>query len=149
MERKPSSFTSLKFVTTLSSLLNHFAPKTELCASSDWLISAFFSIPTSIIITAHTVHYSSEVLDWIASTCSNKLCLLQNSASLDWVKVCFFGILFIVFITESNLTSVFYYMWGSTIRILTQTLTCNTKVSCCGLSPLSANTLFMSQNKGW
>lgn len=63
---------------TLSSLLNHFAPKTELCASFQ-LTDHKHSFNSSFHlfdITAHTVHYFSEVLD----------CKLPHGCSTNCVK---------------------------------------------------------------
>lgn len=79
-ERKLSPLASLKFAqrVTLSSLLNYFAPRTELCTSfhlddhKHSLNSNFHLFD----ITAHMVHYFPEVLD----------CELLHGCSTNCVK---------------------------------------------------------------
>lgn len=82
-----SSFTSLNLLKgTLLPLLNHFAPKTELCASfrlTDHKHS-FNSNFHLFDITAHTVHYSSEVLD--------QNCLMAAQQTVSSTKPCVTGL---------------------------------------------------------
>lgn len=86
--KKTSTFSIFKFAqrVTFSSLLNHFAPKTELVHLSNWLIISILSIPTSIyLISQHPQFIISPKYQTVNCLMAAQQTVSSNKILRHWI----------------------------------------------------------------